>query len=214
MNDRRWACALCISLAVLLFAPPACAKLLQLLVDPSATEIVATVDEPFARIRGTASGSFQVITGEIDGDPADPVKTGHIDLVINATTYQSDSAHRDQSVLRDTLETRFYPIIKFVSTRIEDLKWDAPSVIGGATIVGNLTLHGVTREIRVPISATLSTDGRFSADGDVQFDCTDFNITPPHALFGALKAGRIVDLNFRVIAAPRDAPASTPAPQQ
>jgi polyisoprenoid-binding protein YceI len=214
MNVRRWAWPLCISLAILLLAAPAFAKVLKLRVDPSATEIVASVDEPFARIRGTASGTFQVITGEIDGDPADPVKTGHVDIVINATTYQSDSPHRDNSVLHDTLETRFYPVIKFVSTRIEDLKWDAPNVIGTATIVGNLTLHGVTREMRVPISATLSTDGRFSADGDVQFDCTDFNITPPHALFGALKAGKIVDLNFRVIAVPSDTASSTTPSQQ
>jgi len=213
MEYRRWAHALCLSPAILLFAAPASAKVLHLRVDPSATQIVATVNEPLARINGNVSGSFQVITGEIDGDPSDPVATGHVDIVIDATSYTSDSARRDKAVLHDALETRFYQVIKFVSTRIEDLKWDAPSVIGSATVVGNLTLHGVTREIRVPISATLSTDGRFSADGDFQFDCTDFGITPPRAMFGTLQAGKIVDLNFRVIAVAPDAPASTPAPQ-
>jgi polyisoprenoid-binding protein YceI len=211
MEYCRWACALRLSLAILLIAAPASAKVLRLRVDPVATQIVATVDEPLARIRGNVSGSFQVVTGEVDGDPANPVATGHVDIVINATTYQSDSARRDKAVLRDALETRLYPVIKFVSTRIESLKWDAPNVIGSATIVGNLTLHGVTHEIRVPISATLAPDHSFSADGDFQFDCTDFGITPPHRLFGVLRAGKIVDLNFRVIAAPAGAPASTPA---
>lgn len=213
MDYRRWACALRLSLAVLLFAAPASAKVLQLRIDPGATQIVATVDEPLARIRGNVSGSFQVISGEVDGDPADPVATGHVELVINANTYQSDSARRDQAVTHDALETHLYPVIKFVSTRIENLNWDAPGVIASATIVGNLTLHGVTREIRVPISATLSPDRRISADGDVQFDCTDFGIKPPRTLFGTLRAGKIVDLNFRVTAAPADSPASTPAPQ-
>lgn len=212
MDRRSWACALRVSLAILLFAAPASAKVIKLRVDPATTEIVATVDEPFARFRGNVSGSFRVITGEVDGDPADPVATGHIDIVIDATSYQSDSSRRDYAILRDALETRFYQVIKFVSTRIENLKWDAPNVIGSATIVGNLTLHGVTREIRVPISATLSTDGGFSADGDIQFDYTDFGIIPPHELLGVLRAGKIVDLNFRVIAAPADAPASTAAP--
>jgi polyisoprenoid-binding protein YceI len=213
MEYRRWARALCLSPAILLFAMPASAKVLHLRVDPSTTQIVATVNEPLARINGNVSGTFQVITGEIDGDPADPVASGHIDIVIDATSYTSDSPRRDKAVLRDALETRFYQVIKFVSTRIEDLQWDAPNVIGSATVVGNLTLHGVTREIRVPIKATLSTDGRFSADGDFQFDCTAFGITPPRGLFGTLQAGKMVDLNFRVIAVAPDAPVATPAPQ-
>jgi polyisoprenoid-binding protein YceI len=188
--------------------------MLKLRVDPGATQIVATVNEPLARLQGNVSGSFHVLVGEIDGDPANPVATGHIELLIDATTYQSDSPHRDKVVLHDVLETRFYPEIRFVSTRIENLKWDAPSVIGSAIIVGNLTLHGVTREIRVPISATLSPDNQFSADGDVQFDCTEFDMEPPRALLGALRASKIVDLNFRVIAAPVDPPTSTPAAQR
>ncbi len=87
-------------------------------------------------MNGTVSGSFRVITGTIDGDPADPVTTGHIDIVIDATSYTSDSTRRDNVVLSDALETRFYQVIKFVSTRIEDLKWDNPNVIGSATIAG------------------------------------------------------------------------------
>jgi polyisoprenoid-binding protein YceI len=209
MNQRSWTCAPRIAAAILLFAAPASAKPLKLRIDPATTQIVATVDEPLARIRGNVSGSFRVITGEVDGDPADPAATGHIDIVIDATSYQSDSVRRDKAILYDALETRSYQVIKFVSTRIEDLKWDAPKVMGSATIIGNLTLHGVTRELRVPIDATLSTDGSFSADGDLQFDYTDFGIRPPRTLFGALRVGKIVDLNFRIIAAPADAPAST-----
>jgi polyisoprenoid-binding protein YceI len=212
MDRRSWTCAIPVAVAILLFAAPASAKVLKLRIDPATTEIVATVDAPLARIRGNVSGTFRVITGEIDGDPADPAATGHVDIVIDATSYQSDSARRDDAILRHVLETRSYQVIKFVSTRIKNLTWDAPNVIGSATIVGNLTLHGVTREIRVPISATLSTDGSFSADGDIQFDYTDFGIMPPHGLLGVLRAGKIVDLNFRVIAAPAGAPAST-APQ-
>lgn len=213
MESRRWARALCLSPAILLFAAPAWAKVIHLKVDPSTTQIVATVDQPLSRINGNVSGSFQVITGEIDGDPADPAATGHIDIVIDATSYTSDSARRDKAILRDVLETRFYQVIKFVSTRIEDLNWDAPNVMGKAIVVGRLTLHGVTREIRVPISATLSPDGNFSADGDFQFNYTDFGIAPPGRMFGILRAGKIVDLNFRVIAVAPGASAPPPAPQ-
>jgi|SRR5271170_2623013 len=201
-----------LALATLLMAAPASAKMLKLKVDPKATQIVATVDEPLARIRGNVSGSFEIITGEITGDPDDPVGTGHIDIVVNATTYTSDSAHRDNKILADVLETRFYPIIKFVSTRIENLKWDKAGVMGSATIVGNLKLHGVTHEISVPISAMYASDNTFSADGDFQIDYTDYGIKPP-SLFGTLKAGKIADINFRIVAEPADAPPATPTQQ-
>jgi polyisoprenoid-binding protein YceI len=212
MNYRRWDFALLPCLATLLIAAPASAKMLKLIVDKKKTQIIVTVDEPLARMRGSVDGSFQIITGEIDGDPADPIGTGHVDIVINATTYKSDSDHRDNVVLRDALETRFYPIIKFVSTRIEDIKWDMPSVMGSATIVGNLKLHGVTREIKVPVNLMLSIDGVFSADGEYQFDCTDYGITPPRGLFGTLQAGKMVDLKFRIIATQPDEPTPTPTP--
>ena len=212
MDYRRRVCTLLLALATLLTAAPASAKILKLRVDPRATQIVVTVDEPLARIRGNVSGSLQVITGQITGDPDDPVGTGHIDIVVNATTYTSDSTHRDNKVLADVLGTRFYPIIKFVSTRIENLKWDKAGVMGSATIVGNLKLHGVTREVSVPISAMYASDNSFSADGDFQIDYTDYGMKPP-SLLGTLKAGKIADINFRIIAAPADAPPAAPAQQ-
>lgn len=213
MTYRRClASTIWISIAFSLFAAPAFAEVLHLRVDPAATQIVATVDEPLARLRGNVSGTFQIIVGEVDGDPADPIATGHVEITLDATSYHSDSGHRDNAILRDALETRLYPSIKFVSTRIEDLKWEAPGVMATATIVGNLTLHGITREIRVPIDASISPERRFSADGEIKFDYTDFGIARPR-LFGTLPAGKDVDLNFRVIAVPADEPAPTPAPQ-
>jgi polyisoprenoid-binding protein YceI len=212
MNFRRWAFALILMPVTALIATPAGAKLIKFTIDRKASHIIATVDEPLARMQGSVAGSFEIITGEIDGDPADPVGTGHIDIVINATTYSSGNTHRDNVVLHDALETRFYPIIKFVSTRIENLKWDQQGVSGTATIVGNLRLHGIIKEIKVPVNGFYANDGSFSVDGDYQFDCTEFGIRPPRGLFGTLQAGKMVDLNFRIAANPDDTPAPTPTP--
>jgi polyisoprenoid-binding protein YceI len=209
MDGRATARAVGLAAAILLAAAPASAKVLKLRIDPANTQIVASVPQPFARLRGSVTGTFRVIAGEIAGDPADPVATAHVEIVIDATIYQSDSASRDRGILHDALESRFYQVIKFVSRRVENLQWDTPRASGSAVIVGDLTLHGVTREMRVPIGATLSVDGNFSADGDLQFDYTDFDITPPHELFGILRAGKIVDLNFRIIAVPLDVRAAT-----
>ena len=174
------------------------AEVLHFTIDTENSSLTATVDEPLSRINGSVDGTFQILNGEISGDPADPAGTGHVAIVINPTTYHSDSNHRDDVVLRDALETRTYSMIRFVSTRIEDLKMEAPGAIGSATVVGNLILHGTTREIRVPVEVTLSPDHEISANGEVTFDYTDYGITPPRAMFGALAAGKEVDLKFHI----------------
>jgi polyisoprenoid-binding protein YceI len=198
-------CALAASAAIsLVFCARVTAKVVHFRVDPNATQIVATVTEPLARIRGAASGSFTVLSGTIDGDTLDPVGNGHVEIVFDAKSYHSDNPKRDLRVTSDSLEAARFPVITFISTRLEDLKWEVPGSDATATVVGNLTMHGVTREIRVPIDAIMSPDGKLSADGEVRFDFTEFGVAPPSALFGAIKSGTVADLDFRVIAVPAE----------
>jgi polyisoprenoid-binding protein YceI len=200
---------LLLMLTLLLAAQPAGAGVLHMEPDYEKTEIKATVAEPFgiARDHPTATGSFQLIKGDIDGDPQNPAATGHVKLVINATTYDSGSDARDRAVLGAALETAKYQMIIFDSTGVEDVKIDAPGVSGSATIVGNLTLHGTTRVMRVPVRVALSTDGQFSADGEVTFRYTDFGVKRPRFLFVA-PAGDEVTIAFRVVAQRPGAPAA------
>lgn len=190
--------------ALLMRGAPAAAKMVHYRVDADATQIVASVNEPFVRIRGAASASFNVLSGKIDGDPDDPAHSGRVEIVFDARSYHSEKPQRDLRVMRDSLEAERYPTITFVSTRIEDLTWEVPGADATATVVGNLTIHGVTREIRVRINAILSPDGKFSADGEVSFDFTEFGVAAPSTLFGAIKSASVVDLNFRVIAVPAE----------
>jgi polyisoprenoid-binding protein YceI len=196
--------ALGASVALLVCGAPAAAKVVHFRIDADATQVVASVDEPFVRIRGAASASLNVLSGKIDGDPQNPVADGHAEIVLDAKSYHSDDPRRDLRVTRDSLEAARYPTITFVSTRIENLVWEVPGSDATATVVGNLTMHGVTRELRVPIDAILSPDGKLSADGEVSFDFTAFGVVSPSALFGAIRSGSVVDLNFRVIAVPAE----------
>jgi polyisoprenoid-binding protein YceI len=72
--------------------------------------------------------------------------------------------------------------------------------MGHVVVVGNLTLHGTTREIRVPSDVSLDSDGMLSGDGEVSFNYTDFGVRVPRLLF-ALAAGTDVTVHFHVIAA-------------
>ena len=69
MDFRRSTYALAVFLTTLLGATPAGAKMVKLDVDLKASEITATVDQPLARMQGSVSGTFKIITAEIEGDP-------------------------------------------------------------------------------------------------------------------------------------------------
>jgi polyisoprenoid-binding protein YceI len=149
------------------------------------------------------------ISGEIDGDPNNLAATGHVSLVIDATTYNTGNDSRDRHVIHSALQTFNYSAISFESTRIEDVKVEAPGALGTATVVGKLTLHGVTREMNVPVNLSMSPDGIFDATGEITFDYTDFGISPPSLLF--IPAGKEVTVEFQIRAERPSNPTPTPS---
>ena len=185
---------------------------LHLPIDIENSHISATVEEPLARMRDNpdTTGTFQILSGEVDGDPANLAATGHVSLEIDATSYDSGNSTRDRNVIHSALETFNFSGISFVSTRIEDVKIVAPGAMGSATIVGNLTLHGVTREMSIPVDLSMSPDGIFDARGEVIFDYTDFGISPPKLIL--LSAGKMVKIEFQIRAERPGAPTPSPAP--
>ena len=184
-----------------MLAPPlARGEMMHLSIDTQKTQITASVREPLGNLRDqpNADGTFQVVSGAIDGDTANVAGTGHVKLLIDPTTYNSGSDMRDRNVLRSTLETRLYDKISFESTQIRDIDLLTPTD-GKATVVGNLTLHGTTREIRVPVDASVTPEGVFIGSGEVTFKYTDFGMRAPRLLF-ALPASNEVTVKFRVVA--------------
>jgi polyisoprenoid-binding protein YceI len=72
-----------------------------------------------------------------------------------------------------------------------------------ATAVGRLTLHGVTREVRFPIS--VARDGsRFAVDGDAVIDTREFEL-PVIRMLGLLKVDPQVRVRFHVQGTQTDA---------
>jgi polyisoprenoid-binding protein YceI len=92
-------------------------------------------------------GTFGDLKGKIEWDPAN-VAASSIEVVIAAESVQSRNDKRDDHIKSpDFLDAKQFPTITFKSK----------SVKGGAgalTITGDLTLHGVTREITVTAEKT------------------------------------------------------------
>jgi polyisoprenoid-binding protein YceI len=186
--------------AIVLVLGNARADPIHLDINTQKSQIRASVAEPLARLRDNSQteGTFHITSGDIDGDPANPAQTGHVKLIIDATSYDSGNSHRDNAVLSSALDTAQYQTISFESIRVENVQIVAPRKMGNADIIGNLTLHGTTREIRVPVSVTMSPEGALTGDGEVTLQYTDFGVGVPRLLF--VPAGNEVTVHFHIVA--------------
>ena len=172
----------------------------RLKVDPDRSSVSAAVAEPAAVFRGNAIGTFRIIDGEVSGDPANIQGTGKVRVIIDATSYRSDSASRDRTVNEKSLESDKFPSIGFESKSVVGVVVIGPNE-GTAIVNGLLTLHGQTHPLSVPVHATFGASGAFVADGEVKFNYEEFGVKVPAAMFGAILAGNEVTVRFHIVAA-------------
>jgi polyisoprenoid-binding protein YceI len=64
--------------------------------------------------------------------------------------------------------------------------------------VGTLSVAGKERKIEMDVVASRLADGTVKATGMVPIKMTDYGITPPTAIFGRLKTGDEVKVNFEL----------------
>ena len=92
-------------------------------------------------------GGFGGVTGDVILDPTNSANT-KIKASINATTLHTQDEKRDAHVKgADFLETDKYPTITFVSKKV------TPDGKDRWKIVGDLTLHGVTKEATLDVES-------------------------------------------------------------
>ena len=75
--------------------------------------------------------------------------------------------------------------------------------------VGTLTIAGTENKISMDVVATRLPDGTVKATGTVPIKMTDFGIKPPTAIFGRLKTGDEVKVNFELSVGARAIAAAT-----
>ena len=67
------------------------------------------------------------------------------------------------------------------------------------TPIGTLTVAGKENKVTMDVVATRLADGTVKAKGIVPIKMTDYGIKPPTAIFGRLKTGDEVKVNFELI---------------
>jgi polyisoprenoid-binding protein YceI len=114
-------------------------------------------------------------------------------LVVLDKVSDKDRAEITKSMHEAVLESAKFPKITFRSVGISN--------VNGAslTVNGDLTLHGVTRRIAVPVNIS-ATPQLLRATGKYTLKQIDFGITPYSAAAGSIRVKNEVVLNFNLVA--------------
>jgi polyisoprenoid-binding protein YceI len=141
-------------LLVLAGSAPAKAESLRFRIQPEASEITFRATSRLMN----AEGRFGRFSGDVVADPARP-NGARISLTIEAASLDTGIGMRDNHLRSaDFFDIERFPTIAFQSVRVE-------TAGRRATVTGSLTLHGVTREIAVPVDVQI-TETALVASGE------------------------------------------------
>jgi polyisoprenoid-binding protein YceI len=95
----------------------------------------------------------------------------------------------------EALKSEKYPTISYeiISMEVTEKNGDVYTL----KTSGNLTMAGVTKNMNMTVKSTVSTS-YVAFIGKVGFKMTDFKVDPPTAIFGTVKTGDEVTIEFNV----------------
>jgi len=153
------------------------------------------------------------VAGSISGDPTNPA-TAVVRVTVAAETLAADEpdmrkkhglagalGDADRREIQSTMlgETQLhvaaYPDIRFHSVSVE------PRAPASFLVTGDFTLRGTTRRLSVPVTVQLA-GGTLRATGAVEFNQSDFGITPVSLVLGAVRNQDRVRVVFDLVATP------------
>jgi polyisoprenoid-binding protein YceI len=125
----------------------------------------------------TVHGSFSGLKGTVDYDPAN-LDASKANLTIDASTIDTRNENRDKDLRSPKFfDVEKYPTITFVSKRV------IPQGQGKFQLVGDMTMHGVTKEVTFAVEGPMPAvkDGRGNlhsgASATAKINRKDFGLT-------------------------------------
>jgi polyisoprenoid-binding protein YceI len=145
--------------------------------DFSSSWVGYRVDETLAGNRAnTAVGRTPDVTATL---ALSGTQITSVEITANLQTLHSDDNRRDGQLGRQGIETDQFPQATFKLTTPIELGFtpaDGQTITASAT--GELTLHGVTKTVEVPIQAQVSGNV-VTVAGSIEIQFADYGITPP-----------------------------------
>jgi len=116
------------------------------------------------------NGSFAGLQGKIEFDPEHP-ESAKFDVSVDAATIDTDIDSRDRHLKKEEyFDVEKYPHLEFQSTKVT--RSNRKEYL---YIFGNITIKGVTKEIKFPFKAT-PKDGGYLFEGSFELNRRDFGV--------------------------------------
>ena len=119
-------------------------------------------------------------------------------IPIRSFDCRNDRMNKD---MYKALKENQYPIIEYELTKSELI--EAPTAEGvwySINTTGNLTLAGTTKKIEMAVKVRPLSNNTFQITGFISISMRDFNIKPPTAFFGLIKAKPELSISFDIYA--------------
>jgi polyisoprenoid-binding protein YceI len=147
--------------------------------DFSGSFVGYRVEEELANIgAATAVGRTPDVTGTFTFDGT---TVSAAEFTADLTTLQSDSNQRDGQLRRQALETGTYPTATFKLTQPIDLgSLPADGEVVKVTATGDLTIHGQTQSVQIPLEARLAGDV-VTVTGSTEIVFADYGMNRPQS---------------------------------
>ena len=126
-------------------------------------------------------GKTRDVVGTIVADAASPA-AGTVQLTINIDSLDTGVSLRNKEMRERFLQTDKFGTATFKSVSVAGPPSVAPNQPVDISVTGDLTLHGVTKRMTIPVRVVLIPDGRIHATSSFKIHMPAFGISVPHNL--------------------------------
>lgn len=153
-------------------------------IDQEQSQVRFEVSEELQGNPNQVEGFTNAVVGQVVVDPANPETVQISEIVINARTLMTDEANRDRAIRGPVIlnsASDEFELITFQPTSVEGLA--GPVEIGEETeftVVGDLTIKGVTNETSFEVTATLVDEATIEGVAETVVERSDFGIGIPN----------------------------------
>ncbi|HEY9230371.1 MAG TPA: YceI family protein [Gemmatimonadaceae bacterium] len=152
----------------------------RLVVAPTGNEARYRVREQLVGLDlpNDAVGVTQEVTGSLLVEPNGTVVRDSSKIVVTLTNLKSDKERRDNYVKRRTIETEKFPTVELVPTTFKGISAKPSAAPATFDLVGDLTVHGVTRPTTWKVTARAEGDD-IVGSATTAFTFKDFSLDQP-----------------------------------
>jgi Uncharacterized conserved protein len=160
----------------------------------------------------TVRGEFGAMSGTIEYDGKD-VASIKANVTIDATSITTRNEYRDKDLKSD----HFFDVAKFPSVTFQSKKV-VPGKGGAFQLVGDLTMHGVTKEVTLDVTAPskiikgMRGESRVGASASTKINRQDFGISYNATVDGGVVVSDSVSITIDIEAMFTPTLAAPPAP--